>query len=346
MRIAAAVCVVVGVAGLAGSAAAQQYLMMPDSAAANNRMVLFSPEDGSLVNDNYFALAGGTPIHAMQVANQIWVSEQTGDRISRWTLTGEAIDPIIGAMDNIRGMEMVGGTVYLSNGGSQNGSPGASTVIMFDEAGSTTGFFSTAGLAPSPFSVLHHQGGLLVGASGTPDDIHRFDLAGNSLGTFHTSTSIGFVEQLSHASNGDVLAAGFTTGGIVRFEPTTGAIISSFTAGGARGVYQLNNGNIIWSNSAGVHVHDVNTGASTNVYASTGGRYFDVLTLGPVCGTADFDGDGDTGTDADIESFFACLAGNCCATCWHLGADFDGDGDTGTDGDIEAFFRVLAGNPC
>ena len=66
----------------------------------------------------------------------------------------------------------------------------------------------------------------------------------------------------------------------------------------------------------------------------------------PTCGTADFDGDGDTGTDADIEAFFACLAGNCCATCWHLGADFNGDGDVGTDGDIEAFFRVLAGGQC
>jgi hypothetical protein len=67
---------------------------------------------------------------------------------------------------------------------------------------------------------------------------------------------------------------------------------------------------------------------------------------GPVCGTADFDGDGDTGTDADIEAFFACLAGNCCATCFAGGADFNADGDTGTDADIESFFRVLAGGPC
>jgi hypothetical protein len=64
------------------------------------------------------------------------------------------------------------------------------------------------------------------------------------------------------------------------------------------------------------------------------------------CGTADFDGDGDTGTDADIEAFFACLAGSCCPTCFTGGADFNGDGDTGTDADIEAFFRVLAGGPC
>jgi hypothetical protein len=71
-----------------------------------------------------------------------------------------------------------------------------------------------------------------------------------------------------------------------------------------------------------------------------------IIAGGSNCGTSDFDGDGDFGTDADIESFFACLAGNCCATCWHLGADFNGDGDSGTDSDIEAFFRVLAGQPC
>jgi hypothetical protein len=64
------------------------------------------------------------------------------------------------------------------------------------------------------------------------------------------------------------------------------------------------------------------------------------------CGSADFDGDGDVGTDADIEAFFACLAGDCCATCFSGGADFDGDGDVGTDADIEAFFRVLAGGEC
>jgi hypothetical protein len=66
----------------------------------------------------------------------------------------------------------------------------------------------------------------------------------------------------------------------------------------------------------------------------------------PACGTADFDGDGDIGTDGDIESFFACLAGTCCPTCYSGGADFNADGDIGTDADIESFFRVLAGGPC
>ncbi len=64
----------------------------------------------------------------------------------------------------------------------------------------------------------------------------------------------------------------------------------------------------------------------------------------PVCGSADFNHDGDVGTDMDIDAFFACIAGSCCAAC--DSADFDGNGDIGTDADIEAFFRVLAGGSC
>jgi hypothetical protein len=64
----------------------------------------------------------------------------------------------------------------------------------------------------------------------------------------------------------------------------------------------------------------------------------------PICCTNDFNNDGDSGTDADIEAFFACLAGNCCPTCGT--PDFNCDGDFGTDADIEAFFSVLGGGAC
>jgi len=62
--------------------------------------------------------------------------------------------------------------------------------------------------------------------------------------------------------------------------------------------------------------------------------------------TADFNGDGDAGTDQDIEAFFACLGGTCCPLCHPRGSDFNADGDYGTDQDIEAFFRVLGGGSC
>jgi hypothetical protein len=64
----------------------------------------------------------------------------------------------------------------------------------------------------------------------------------------------------------------------------------------------------------------------------------------PTSCDGDFNGDGDFGTDQDIEAFFACLTGRCCPAC--LTADFNGDGDFGTDQDIEAFFRVIAGGNC
>jgi hypothetical protein len=86
-----------------------------------------------------------------------------------------------------------------------------------------------------------------------------------------------------------------------------------------------------------------------------GGRVLEVITEptrilarvvpgGNPCWSADFNGDGDSGTDQDIAAFFACLAGDCCPLC--APADFNSDGDTGTDQDIEAFFRVLAGGSC
>ena len=60
------------------------------------------------------------------------------------------------------------------------------------------------------------------------------------------------------------------------------------------------------------------------------------------CGSTDIDGDGDAGTDADLEAFFVTIAGGCpaCQT------DIDGDGDAGTDADVEAFFRLLSGGSC
>lgn len=269
---------------LCGSGAVYgQFLMMPDSNTANNRIVLFDPFDGSVVNPSYFPLFGGTPIHAMQVGNEIWVSEQVGDRISRFDVFGNSLGAITGGMDNIRGMGMVGNTVYVTNGGTANGAPGANSVVMFNSDTTPAGFFLTTGLAPSPFGVLHHQGTLLVSSSSGNNDIHRFTITGVSIGPFHNSTSINFAEQMAHAATGDVLVAGFSSNNVAWLDPNTGAVIRSFAASGARGVAQLGNGNILWTNSSGAHVYNVNSGTSTLVY-SGGGRYIDFLLI-PAPGT-------------------------------------------------------------
>ncbi len=267
-------------ATLATSAQAQ-VLVMPDS--INNRLVAFSAVNGSLLNAELFALASGTPVHALSVGNEIWVSEQIGDRVSRWGLDGSALGQIgggtSGGLDNVRGMALVGGTVYITNAGTANGAPGAA-VVMVNTSGASLGSFATGTTAPSPFGVLAYQGGLLVSSSAANDDIHRYSLAGAALGTFHNSATLNFAEQMVYASNGDILVAGFSSNNIVRLDAGTGAVLATYAAAGARGVAQLGNGNVMWTSGAGAFVLDVGNGLSTQVY-SGGGRYLEVLSVVP-----------------------------------------------------------------
>jgi hypothetical protein len=95
-----------------------------------------------------------------------------------------------------------------------------------------------------------------------------------------------------------------------------------------------------WEGDSGAY--DVVISNACNSLASNAAT----LTVRRVCGSVDFNCDGDLGTDADIEAFFACLAGNCPQFPCNNTADFNADGDLGTDADIESFFSVLAGGPC
>lgn len=271
--------------GGALATAQAQVLAMPDS--TNNRLVLFDPFNGALINSDFFALAGGTPLHAIEVGNEIWVSEQIGDRISRWSMSGSFLGQIGGAvpgggLDNIRGMALVGSTVYVSNSGTANGAPGAA-LVMFGTDGTPMGNFATP-QASSPFAVLPFGGGLLVASSNANDDIHRYSLGGSSLGTFHNSTTLNFAQQMAVAPNGDILAAGFSSNNVVRLDPSTGSVLGSFAASGARGLAQLGNGNILWTSSGGAFIYDVALNQSVQVYTG-GGRHLGLITAIPEPGT-------------------------------------------------------------
>ena len=63
------------------------------------------------------------------------------------------------------------------------------------------------------------------------------------------------------------------------------------------------------------------------------------LTIVQGCGTADFNCDGDTGTDQDIEAFFACLAGNCPPAPCTSSADFNNS--MATSGQMRRYRVVL-----
>lgn len=275
------------IAAVAGTASAQEYIMMPDS--TSDAIMLFDPFDGSLVDANYIDLTtsgiAGTPVNANVVGNQIWVSDQLGDGIMRYDMAGNHLGNIVGGMDNVRGFEVVGNTVYLSNSGSNNGAPGDAVITIDVATASITGSFAVGSAKDGdPFDVLSFQGGLLINdIAGENIEVH--DLAGGWVSNFHDSdgvTGIDFPEQMNMSLDGQsVFAAGFSSpSGIYEFDLSGNQINYYDVGSGLRGVMELGNGNIMFSNSSGVHVLDPATGGMTQV-ASGSGRYFEVLIPAP-----------------------------------------------------------------
>lgn len=271
------------------SALAQSYVMVVDS-SATARVMLFSPVDGSLVNANFIVEpAGGTPFafttpkNAIQVGNEIWVSDQVLDNITRFDLSGNFLGTYgggaTGGLDNIRGIAYINGSVYISNGGTGNGAPGANNVVVMNTAGSITGNFPAAA---SPFDVFQlNSTDLLVSGSSNNPDVTRHDFAGALLGTWYNSAVAGdlnFAQQITRRSNGNILIAGFTSNSIHQYDSAGVSLGSLFAASGARGVFELQNGDILWTASSGVHVKNLITGGDVVVVA-VGSQYADLLTL-------------------------------------------------------------------
>jgi len=201
--------------------------------------------------------------------------------------------------------------------------------------------------------------------------------------TFGTGLN-GSVRAISHGCNGELFAAGnFSTAGgvsahrIARWDGAAWRAMGVGLNNTVNGLTVLPDGGVVAAGlftmaggqpAAGIALWERGGWSPLATVASSPGAFYAVAAtpLGDVvaggkfasvqgvisafAGTyhfgssADFNRDGDTGTDADIVAFFACMSGARCATC--RTSDFNADGDAGTDADIESFFRVLAGGSC
>jgi len=173
-----------------------------------------------------------------------------------------------------------------------------------------------------------------------------------------------YVQQTAPGSNDQLIRITDNNGDLDANDPGEAVLVFSTVEANfiSIDILCLPNGDVLMSDNSGLRIirlHDedgdglfTSQGERTDIFVSNGSWVNEVRQLvllpnlpdPPQCGSADFNGDGDTGTDLDIEAFFAALGGDRCCTCGS--ADFDADGDTGTDLDIEAFFRVLAGASC
>lgn len=271
----------VGIA-VAGAAQAQSgYLMMPDSSA--NSVVLFDAFDGSVVNSNFINLDpinAGTPQHAITVGNEIWITDQIRDRVDRFTFDGQTHLGEIGGqvpgggLDNIRGLAQIGDTVYVANAGTNNDAPGFAIVTIDAASASVTGSFSTG--SESPWFVLEHNGDALVSTI-TNHHIDRYGVpSGNFIENIFTggAGTARFLQQIHLMNNGNILAAGFSSAsggvpGVYEIDFDGNATLLHGESG-IRGVWELGDGNVIFSSASGAFVLDTATGATTQVYSGTG----------------------------------------------------------------------------
>ena len=139
----------------------------------------------------------------------------------------------------------------------------------------TSVFFDTG----DPYDILAFDNGLLINDINTDadggEDIDRYDLDGNRLDAFHESdglTGIDFPQQMALRANGNLLVGGFSVpGGLYEYDPNGNQVDfydgnSGIAFRGIRGVYELANGQILWTGGDGVVSTDLNTGIATDIF--------------------------------------------------------------------------------
>jgi hypothetical protein len=273
-----------GLALIASTSLAQErYLMALNSSsnAPGKRVMLFSPVDGSLINDNFIheSTAGtwGTVKGIHQVGDHIYISDQSRNMIHKYDLLGTYLMSFgPGFMSNVRGFAHHDGVLYVSSANAITGGTPANSIVTFDLDGNHLGSFVVGN---SPFDVLvRNSGELLVAHSSGTADLTSWDMNGNALGTFH-SGPISFVQQIIvRPSNGNILAAGWSgTTGIYEYDQT-GTQVGFISVPAPRGIFELDNGNLFWTGN-GFNVYDITTGISTLIAPGTG-QYAGLLSIG------------------------------------------------------------------
>lgn len=305
------------VVAAAGPASAQ-FLMVGDN--SGDKVQLFDAFDGTLIDSEFLLLddivgdwtgsffdRAGQPRNAIQVGNEIWVSDNSEDSIFRINGSTKTVIGRVGGstsdfggtggLDDIRGLDYhaASNRVYVVNDGTSNVAPGDDTIVTINATtGAIEGSFSIRGEAEDVLIVgnelfVSNVDGNTTTGDGSDDTVDVYDLDGTYLRTILDSPgqfpNLTDPRQLSLSANGLLIADSI---GIFEYgldgtfleswlNPDTGILSDS------QGVHELGNGDILFTvNNFGVYTLDRLTGEV--VLQSAGDPFFIEATSIPTPG--------------------------------------------------------------
>jgi len=262
-------------------------LLVPEH--TNDNVMAFDPATGNLIDPAFITNPGdmSTPIQAILNAegDGILVSDQVKDVVFEFDLSGNYLGifaPAGGAntaiMDNIRGICLrPNGNLLVTVAGGTN----QDCIAEFDTNGNYLGNFIPNGSC-DPFDIIYrsNENDYLVADIQNPDYIRRYDENGNFIENI--TDYVNFPEQLSIASNGNILAACFSSpSGVHEYLPD-GTLVGVYDpVTSCRGVYELPNNNILTTNNDGVHEIDRFGNLIETKISGVGSRFISFIELSP-----------------------------------------------------------------
>jgi len=295
--------------GLVGSASGQ-HLLVPDQ--QHGRVMLFDAGDGHLVNANYITRDVGPlnfGIEAIQVNNEIWVSDRFADAIRRFSLDGRSfigsvVGPFNPPLKGPEGLAFDGSTVFV-------------TCIQIQQHGLVATWITKLG-----------TNGASQGIFTIPDDRHRYDVAIDGAELLVTDTDdhaldrhspangalLGRIDafpqdfahtptQVLRLSTGEI-ALGTTKG--LRIYDAAGTLIEQhLPETSINGVGELGTGELMLTMTGSVVAYDRDTGAQRVLASGVNARFVSEITGVTVC-AGDANADGEV-TPADFTAWIAAF---------------------------------------
>lgn len=276
-----------GVAVAGPGAGASGVLLIPNSGSGFDNVWAFNAYDGSLISNSFIA-SDGRQNQVIQSIDSgrgsLLLVDELNDSVSEYTYGGQFVRTVVtpgaSGIDQPFAIAVNNGRLFVSVVSGVH----ANTVQSFDLDGGDQRTFANLSGIGTPRGILFRGDDVLI-ADSAGDDIERFSLTGEHLGTLVDSdgaTGIDFPQQLALGLNGSILAAGFSPpNGVYRYNADgSGEVFLSINTS-PRGVYQLGNGNILWAGGTRVGVIDALTGLSTDVVNQSGAsfRFIDFTAL-------------------------------------------------------------------